>query len=85
MIVSSLTSSKCGDIGENHLNWMHLRPSSRPSQKHSEFIDIFTMVHQTSNRHIQAVMNNLRVNNFRLLGCEEIWDFGLTHISATGT
>jgi len=32
------------------------------------------MVHQACNRHIQLLMNN---NNFRLLGCKEIWDFGL--------
>jgi len=32
---------------------------------------------QTSYCHIQAVMNNLKVHNFRLFGCK-IWDFGLT-------
>jgi len=40
-------------------------------------------VYQTTNRHIQAVMNNLKFVSYlikfiRLLGCEEIWDFGLT-------
>jgi len=25
-------------------------------------------------------MINLKVHDFRLLGCEEIWDFGLTQI-----
>jgi len=33
MVVSSLTSSKYWDIGENHLNWTHLRHNSRLSQK----------------------------------------------------
>ena len=57
--VSSLTSSKYSDIGENHFKWTHLRPNSRLSQKHNEFIDVFSMVHKTSNRHIQLVMRNL--------------------------
>jgi len=57
MAVSSLTSFKYWDIGENHLNQTHLRLSSRLSQKQNIYIDVFTMVgvHQTSNRHIQAV------------------------------
>jgi len=38
MVVSSLTSSKYGDICENHLHWTHLRPNRRLSRKHSEFI-----------------------------------------------
>ena len=42
------------------LNWTHLRPNSRLSQKQNELTDIFTMVYQTSNRHIQLVMNNLK-------------------------
>jgi len=34
-------------------------------------IDVFAMVHQTTNRHIQAVMNNLMLSSyFRLLGCK---------------
>jgi len=79
MVVSSLTSSKYWNIGENHLNWTHLWPNSRLLQKHNEFIDVFKMVHQTSNCHIQAVMNNLKFfHNFRFLGCEASWDFGLT-------
>jgi len=30
------------------------------SRKQNKFSDAFTMVQKTSNRHIQAVMNNLR-------------------------
>jgi len=37
-----------------------LRPNSGLSQKQNEFVDVFTMVHQTSNCHIQAVMKNLK-------------------------
>jgi len=44
---------------------MHLRPNSRLSLKRNEFSDVFTMVQNASNRHIQAVMNNLK---FILLG-----------------
>jgi len=39
----------------------------------NKFIDVFTMVHQTSNCHIQAVMNNLKVHNFRLLAAKKSW------------
>jgi len=60
MVVSSLTSSKYLDIGENYLNTTHLRPNSRLSHKKNEFSDVFTMVQKTSNRRIQAVMNNLK-------------------------
>jgi len=60
MVVFSLTSSKFSDIGENNRNPAHLRHKSRLSLKKNEFIDAFTMVHQLSNCHIQAVMNNLR-------------------------
>jgi len=82
MVVSNLTSSKYWDIGENCLNWTHLRPNSRLSQKQNASIDAFTMVHQSSHRHIQAVMNieQSLVHNCRLLGCKEIFGFGLTHI-----
>jgi len=52
MVVSSLTSSKYLDIGENYLNTTHLRPNSRLSPKKNEFSDVFTMVQKTSNRHI---------------------------------
>ena len=40
------------------------------------------MVQQTSNRHIQVVMNNRNflIHKFRLLGCEEIWGFVVTQI-----
>jgi len=115
-----MTSSKYWDIVQNYLNWTHLRPNSRPSQKKNELSDVFTqarsqvlrfggentflggqhfclycikqiflwtrkfgenkkicralppnvplpwrraciyMVQKTSNRHIQAVMNNLK-------------------------
>jgi len=61
MVVSSLTSFRYWDIVENRLNWTRLRHNSRFSQEQNEFIDVFTMVYQTSNRHIQAVMNNLKV------------------------
>jgi len=39
-------------------------------------IDVFTTkpVHQTSNRHIQAIMNNLKLSSyFRSFGCKEIF------------
>jgi len=60
MVVSSQTSSMYCDTVENHLDWTHLRPNSRLSLKQKEFIDVFTMVHQTSTRHMQAVMNILK-------------------------
>jgi len=60
MVYSSLTSSKYWDIGKNNLKWAHLRPNSGLSQKQNEFIYGYTMVHQTGNRPIQAVMNNLK-------------------------
>jgi len=37
MVVSNLTSSKYCDIGENRLNWTHLRPNSRLSRKQNVF------------------------------------------------
>jgi len=58
--IYSLTSLKYWDISKNNLDWIHLRPNSRLSRKQKEFIDVFAMVHQTSNRHIQAVINNLK-------------------------
>ena len=54
MAASSLMSSKYWDIGKNHLDW-HLWPNSRLSQKQKEFIDVFTTVHKTSNRHLQQL------------------------------
>jgi len=36
-VVSCLTSSRYWDIGENYLNWTHLRPNSRLSQKQKKF------------------------------------------------
>jgi len=42
----------------------------------NEFIDVFTIVYQTSNRHIQAIMNNLKLSFI-------ILDY-LAEISATG-
>jgi len=59
-VASSLKSSQYWDIGENYSNWSRLRPKSRLSQKKKEFIYPFTPVHQTSNRHIQVVMHNLK-------------------------
>jgi len=35
------------------------------------------MVHQTSNRHIQAVMNNLKFIILHYFAAK-VWDFGLT-------
>ena len=49
------------DIVENCLNWTHLRHNSRLSQKQNEFFDAFIMAHQSSYRHIQAVMNNFKL------------------------
>ena len=66
MVVFSLTSSEFRDIGENHRNLTHLRPNSRLLRKKNEFINAFTMVHQISNRHMQAVTNNLK---FIILDC----------------
>ena len=60
MVATSLTSFRYWDIGENRLNWVHLRHNRRFSQKQNDFIDVFTMVHHISDRHIQAVMNNLK-------------------------
>jgi len=76
MVVSSLTSSKYWDIGENYINWTHLRPNSRLSHKQNKFSDVFTMVQKT-NRHIQAVMNNLKFIT-QVTWLRETWDFGLT-------
>jgi len=60
MVVTSLTSSEYWDTGENNLNWTDLRPNSQLLQKQNEWIDVFTMVYQTSNRYIQAIMNLLK-------------------------
>jgi len=60
MVATSLTSFRYWDIGENRLNWVHLRHNRRFSQKQNDFFDVFTMVHHISDRHIQAVMNNLK-------------------------
>jgi len=38
VLVFRLTSSKCWDVGENHLNWTHLRPNSRLSQKQKNLL-----------------------------------------------
>ena len=57
-LCSRLTSSKYWGIADNHLNWAHLRPNNRLSQKQSEFIDVFAMVHQTSNLHIKEDFKN---------------------------
>jgi len=80
MVLSSLTSSKYWDIGQNDLNWTHLRPNSRLSHKShklNEFCDVFTMVQKTSNRHIPAVINNLTFI-IQVTWLPETWDFGLT-------
>jgi len=72
MVVSGLTSSKYWDIGENCLSWTSLQLYSRLLQKQNEFIDVLTMIHQTSNRHIQTVMNNLKfiILNWRRDFCD---------------
>jgi len=60
MVVSSLTSSKYCNIGEKSLKLNTLTTQQQTLLKQNEFIDVFTMVHQTSNNYIQAVMNNLK-------------------------
>jgi len=57
------------------------RPHSRFSQKQNEFIDEFTVVHQTNNRQVQAVMNNLKFIILDYLAAKNS-DFRLTQISA---
>jgi len=66
-------SSKYCDIGENNLNWTHLRTNSRLSQKQNEIIDAFTMVNQSSYRHIQAVINNLKRIILDYLAAKKFW------------
>ena len=44
---------------ENHLNWIHSRPNNGLSQNQNKFIDVFTLVHQNNNCHIQAVVSYL--------------------------
>jgi len=86
-VASSLTSSESSKywyIGENHWNWTHLQPNNRLSQKHNEFIDVFTMVNQTSNRHIQAVMNNLKFIILDYLAAKKCGFWNDAEISATG-
>ena len=73
MVVCNLTESKYWDIGENYLNWTHLRPNNILSQKQNEFIDAFTMVHQSSYCHIQAVMNNLKFIILYYLAAKKSW------------
>jgi len=52
-----------------------LRTNSTLSQKQNKFIDVFAMVlPQTSNRHVQAVMNNLKFIILDYLAAK-IWDF----------
>ena len=41
------------------------------------------MVHQISNCHIQAVMNNLRLIILDYLAAKKMWGFGLVHILFT--
>jgi len=66
MLVSNLTSSKYCDIGENYFN-------SRLSQKQNVIIDAFTMVHQSSYRHVQAVMDNLNFKILDYLAAKKSW------------
>ena len=87
MVVFSLTSSKFWDIGENHRNSTHLRPNSTLSQKQNEFIDAFTMVHQISDRRMQAIMNNLQLIIFDYLAAKKSgildWRRGFCHWSTS--
>jgi len=84
MFVSSLTSSKYWDIGENYFNWTHSRPNSRLSQKRNEFM--YWQWYQTSNRHIQAIMNNkfiildsLAANKSGILDWRsDFWDWSIS-------
>jgi len=66
-------SSKYWDIGENYLHWTHFWPNSRLSQKQNVIIDAFTMVQQSSYRHIQAVMNNLHLIILDYLAAKKSW------------
>ena len=77
MFFSGLMSFQYWDISENHSTWTHLWHNSIFLQKQNEFIDVFTMVHQTSNCHIQEVMNNLKFIILDYLAVK-IWDSGLT-------
>ena len=78
-MVFNLTASKYWDIGENYLNWIYLRLNSRLSQKQDEFIDAFTVVHQSSYcQSSPGSYEQSQVHNFRLLSCKEILGFGLT-------
>jgi len=90
MVVSSLTSFRYWDIGENRWNWEHLRHNNRFSQTQYEFTDVFAMVHQISNRHIQAVMNNLKFITLDYLAekksgifdwCRDFCDWSLSNYS----
>ena len=54
----------------------YLQPNSRLSQKQNEFIDLFTMVHQTSNRRIQAVMTNVKLAGKKFWTDAEISETG---------
>ena len=83
MVVSSLTSSEYCDIGENYSNWTHLQHNSRLSQKQNVFSAVFTMVQQTSNRHIQEVMNNLKFIILDYLAAKTLGFWTDTEISAT--
>jgi len=63
---------------------MHLGPNSGLSQKQNELIDGFTMVHQTSNCHIQAVMNNLKFIILDYLAVRQCGSLDWQRDSATG-
>jgi len=81
MFVSSLVSSTYWDIGENHLDWTHVWPNTKLLLKQNEFIDVNTMLYQTSHHHIQAVVNNLKFINLDYLAAKKseilvwCWDF----------
>jgi len=50
-----------------------LPPNSRVSLKQNASSDAFTMVHQSSRRHIQAVMNNLQFIILDYLAAKKYW------------
>jgi len=51
----------------------NLRSNSRLSQKQNVIIDAFTMMHRSSYRHNQAVMNNLQLIILDYLAAKKSW------------
>ena len=67
MVISSLTSSKCWDIGENHLNWTHLRPNSRLSQNQNEFIYLQWYIRLATDLKLSSILDYLAANKSGIL------------------